>query len=71
MPGTASSLLLTLASVANLASMALLSPATASPISSSRGTVADKRALQLQVFHKIIFMTGAEQTGGVTASVLP
>ena len=46
MQGTASSLL----ALASVASMAFLSPTLASPIPSSRGAVADKRALQLQVF---------------------
>ena len=47
MQGTASSLL----ALASVASMAFLSPTNmASPIPSSRGAAADKRALQLQVF---------------------
>ena len=62
MQGTVSSLL-AVVSIASLASMAFLSP-TANMANRGRGAaVADKRALQLQVFTKIIYGQSVADAG--------
>ena len=75
MQGIASSLLALGCSLVSLAPVAFLSPTTPN-MALSRGAVADKRALQLQVFRRNIFsvfllLPEVSRQGGVTVLALP